>query len=256
MKLVTLKVNASRNIDRVKQIVPPLLWKAAYRAAVIKDIPQSYAYNPHYSPWMEPAFAARAKAVEGNTGLKPQSLYTLMYFLRESLPLEGDVVECGVWRGGSARLLREEIVVAGGYKKLHLFDSFEGMSAVDSSNDRHEVGDFADTSLDHVQRFVVGESGADTQSVAEFHKGWIPQSFAGLDDMRICFAHIDLDLYQSILDTLAFVWPRLASRGTIVFDDYGFASCPGARQAVDEFFADKPERPFSLDTGQAFLIKR
>ena len=256
MKLVTLKVNASRKIDFVKQLVPPILWKTAYRAAVIKDIPHNYAYDPHYSPWLEPDFKRRTDAVAGNTGLKPNSLYTLIHFLRESLPLDGDVVECGVWRGGSARLLREELIAAGATKKLHLFDSFEGMSAVDATNDRHEVGDFSDTSLDHVQRFVTGAAGVDKHGIAEFHQGWIPQSFAGCDGMRICFAHIDLDLYQSILDTLAFVYPRLASRGVIVFDDYGFASCPGARQAVDEFFADRGERPFPLDTGQALLIKR
>ncbi len=40
-----------------------------------------------------------------------------------------------------------------------------------------------------------------------------------------------------------------------MFDDYGFASCPGARRAVDEFFVDKPERPLGLQTGQALVVK-
>ncbi len=256
MKLVTLKVNASRKIDFAKQLVPPLLWKAAYRAAVIKDIPHSYAYNPHYSPWLEPEFVARSRAVEGNTGLTGQSIYTLIHFLREVIALDGDVIESGVWRGGSAKLLRDEIIASGSSKQLHLFDSFEGMAHVEQAHDRHEVGDFRDTSLGHVQQFVTGNAGPDAKGVAQFHQGWIPQTFAGLQDMRLCFAHIDLDLYQSILDTLAFVYPRLSSRGVIVFDDYGFASCPGARRAVDEYFADKPERPFSLSTGQAVVIKR
>lgn len=256
MKLSTLKVTASKNIGAIKQIVPPLLWQAAYRLAVIKDIPGGYAYAPHYSPWLEPEFKARTRSVEGNTGLVPQSLYTLVHHLRESLPLGGDVIECGVWRGGSAKLLREEILAAAPDKSLHLFDSFAGMTHVDEANDRHEVGDFSDTSLDHVKRFVTGSPEADPKGIAEFHQGWIPDTFAGLDDMKVCFAHIDLDLYQPILDTLAFVWPRMPPRGTIVFDDYGFASCPGARRAVDEYFADKPERPFALNTGQAVVVKR
>jgi O-methyltransferase len=41
----------------------------------------------------------------------------------------------------------------------------------------------------------------------------------------------------------------------MLFDDYGFWSCPGARQAVDEFFADKPEAPFALPTGQALVAR-
>jgi O-methyltransferase len=41
----------------------------------------------------------------------------------------------------------------------------------------------------------------------------------------------------------------------MVFDDYGFPTCPGARKAVDEFFANKPETPIVLDTGQAIAIR-
>ena len=59
-------------------------------------------------------------------------------------------------------------------KKLHLFDSFEGMARVDTTEDRHEVGDFSDTSLEHVQQFVCGRKGDDPQSIVKFHKGWIP----------------------------------------------------------------------------------
>lgn len=254
MKLETLKINASERVAALKSVTPPALWRAAYRLLVIKDIPDNGSYDPHFSPWLEPEFARRAAEVRGNTGIKPQGLYTLMHFLGESLPLEGDVVECGVWRGGSARMLREAIDGSGRRKKLHLFDSFEGMAEVNSAEDRHDVGDFRDTSYDHVRDFVT-KSAADPANIL-LHKGWIPQTFAGLDDLKICFAHIDLDLYQSILDALAFVYPRLSSRGAIVFDDYGFASCPGARRAIDEFFADKPETVFVLDTAQAVVIKR
>lgn len=256
MKLATLKVNASDKVRVLKSAVPPALWKTAYRMLVIKQIPNAYAYDPHYSPWLEHDFASRAEAVKGNTGLRPQSLYTLVHFLNGALHLDGDVVECGVWRGGSAKLLREEIVRSRTGKKLYLFDSFEGMAAVNSEQDRHNVGDFQDTSLEHVQSFVAGRSGDDPKGVALFRKGWIPDTFVGLEKLKICFAHIDLDLYQSILDALEFIYPRLPSQGVIVFDDYGFASCPGARRAVDEFFTDKPETPFVLDTAQAIIIKR
>ena len=41
----------------------------------------------------------------------------------------------------------------------------------------------------------------------------------------------------------------------MIFDDYGFPSCPGARQAIDEYFMDKPEKPLILATGQAVVFK-
>ena len=86
-------------------------------------------------------------------------------------------------------------------------------------------------------------------------KGFIPDTFAGLNSEKIAFVHIDLDVYKSILDSLQFIWPRLSLGGIIVFDDYGFATCPGARVAVDEFFYTKKCHPLCLSTGQALVFK-
>ncbi len=41
----------------------------------------------------------------------------------------------------------------------------------------------------------------------------------------------------------------------MVFDDYGFPAARGEKEAVDEFFAGKPEYPLALPTGQAIVIK-
>jgi O-methyltransferase len=67
--------------------------------------------------------------------------------------------------------------------------------------------------------------------------------------------HIDADIYQSVKDSCTFFYPRLESGGIMVFDDYGFPSCPGARKAVDEFFSDKEEFPFYLPSGQCFIVR-
>ena len=67
---------------------------------------------------------------------------------------------------------------------------------------------------------------------------------------------IDLDLYEGVRDSLGFFYPRMAPGGVIVLDDYGFASCPGARAAADEFFDDKPERLLALSTAQGPDRKR
>ena len=56
---------------------------------------------------------------------------------------------------------------------------------------------------------------------------------------RLAFAHIDVDLYRSVLDCIEFAYPRLVAGGLIVFDDYGFPSCARARQAVDQAFESR-----------------
>jgi len=55
---------------------------------------------------------------------------------------------------------------------------------------------------------------------------------------------------------LRFYYNRLSRGGMILSDDYGFATCPSARKAVDDFFADKPESIIELPTGQASILKR
>ena len=64
-----------------------------------------------------------------------------------------------------------------------------------------------------------------------------------------------VDIRQSVLDCCEFVYPRMVPGGVLVFDDYGFLTCPGARAAVDEFFSDKPEHALVLHTGQAIVFK-
>jgi len=57
------------------------------------------------------------------------------------------------------------------------------------------------------------------------------------------------------MDCCDFFYKRLARGGIIIFDDYGYITCPGAKKAIDEFFSGKPEYPCYLPTGQCFAIK-
>jgi len=69
------------------------------------------------------------------------------------------------------------------------------------------------------------------------------------------FVHIDLDIYSAIKSACEFFYCRMQPGGVLLFDDYGHSSCPGARAAVDEFFADKPEVKISIVTGQCSVQK-
>jgi O-methyltransferase len=167
----------------------------------------------------------------------------------QAIRLGGDVWECGVYKGGTALLLAELMHKASNANcKLHLFDTFEGMPETDPRRDLHKRGDFFDTSLATVKERV-GRS-----ELTVYHPGFIPNTFTGLESNEIVFAHVDVDIYQSVLDCCAFIVPRLKRGGFIVFDDYGFPSCPGARQAVDEFFGETRWNPLVLSTGQAVIF--
>ncbi len=188
-------------------------------------------------------------ALDAGTAVGPERLYTLFTLARQCLHLSGDFIEAGVWKGGTAALFAKLIREHSPHPRLlHLFDTFSGMPETHACDTYYKGGEFADTSLDVVRAKVSAE-------FAHFHAGLIPETFAGCEDLRFAFAHIDLDVYQSIRDSCEFVYPRLCVGGVMVLDDYAWSTCPGARRAVDEFFASRVTRPLVLSNGQAVVFK-
>ncbi|HTP65999.1 MAG TPA: TylF/MycF/NovP-related O-methyltransferase [Geobacteraceae bacterium] len=185
--------------------------------------------------------------IGGRTLFSSDRLQVLHQFAGAAACLPGDAAEVGVYRGGTAYLLASVCSARG--KCLHLFDTFRGAPAVAERIDFHREGDFADTSLPEVKKFLDGFT------EVLFHPGVFPESAGGdAASGSYCFVHVDADMYRSVHDSCAFFYPRLAHGATMLFDDYGFATCPGVRKAVDEFFADKRQKPIYLPTGQALVI--
>jgi O-methyltransferase len=174
--------------------------------------------------------------------------YTLDQLLKLTLEVEGDAAECGVYKGASAYLICRAIAPYG--KRNHLFDSFQGLSAPSPADGAY----WAAGAL----RADESEVRANLQEFGNFavHRGWIPARFAEVADRCFSFVHIDVDLYEPTRDSVSFFYDRLSSGAIMLFDDYGFATCPGARLAVDEFLRGRPEGAVMLPTGQAFIVKR
>jgi O-methyltransferase len=202
---------------------------------------------------VERRFQEIYRSAQRYTIVSEDRCYVLYTLARQAAHLDGDFVECGVYRGGTAMLLATVLDDIGGEDGplLRLFDTFSGIPAVDPAWDmpeEHFEGEFSDTTEELVQRRIA-------RTAVRFHKGLIPETFKGLEDTRIAFAHVDVVLHHAVHDCCRFIYPRLVPGGFVVFDDYGFANCPGARAAVDQFFKDTVERPLVLPTGQALVFK-
>jgi O-methyltransferase len=166
------------------------------------------------------------------------------------LHLNGDFWQCGVYKGGTASMLAQIIFEKNvANKRLCLFDTFEGMPETDPEKDIHKRGDFSDTSLAAVRERVGHDD------LVSFYPGLIPNTFHGLEESDIALAHIDVDIYKSVSECCKFIYPRLSPGGFMILDDYGLPSCPGARAAVDEYFAETVVQPLVLPTGQAVVFK-
>lgn len=165
-------------------------------------------------------------SITENTLVDYPRLDIITDLLNQVAHLPGSIAEVGVYKGGTAKLICSLTP-----KHVFLYDTFAGMPPV-SSIDLHKEGDFADTSVAHVERLLADH---DNFSI---HKGLFPASVGSeLDFVGFAFVHLDVDIYNSVRDCLTFFTPRMLKGGFIVLDDYNEPNCPGAKLATDEFCA-------------------
>jgi O-methyltransferase len=196
------------------------------------------------------------RAVRPYTMTDPDKVFALIqatrYVTRHGI--EGDVVECGVWRGGSMQAAARTLIAAGDTTRdLYLFDTYEGMPPPSEHDVRHDgqpAGEllagarpetswvWAKASLEDVQ-----EGFAQVDYPAErvhFVKGLVEETIPASAPERIAILRLDTDWYESTRHELAHLYPRLVPGGVLLLDDYGYWK--GARQAVDEFMEETGER--------------
>ncbi|MEZ4600843.1 MAG: TylF/MycF/NovP-related O-methyltransferase [Syntrophotaleaceae bacterium] len=197
---------------------------------------------------IDPSFVELLRKVRPHTLLSEDRLGLLYQFARRTRSLPGDAAEVGVYKGGTAFLIASALVDTD--KQVHLFDTFCGLPDADPNTDLHRQGDFGDTCLEEVGSLLEPFPGC------RLHPGLFPASLpAGWGEKSFSFVHVDVDIYQSALDCCEFFFPRLVPGGFMVFDDYGFVSCPGIRRALDDYFTSAPDQILYLPTGQAMAIK-
>jgi O-methyltransferase len=206
----------------------------------------TYRFQSHQLAWwQDEAFNHYQRKFGLRGGADSDCRWTLNELTRLVLSVPGDTAECGVLEGASSYLICRSLS-----RKHFLFDSFEGLSEPATGD-----GDFYGNN-DMACDLEVAQTNLAEFTNISFHKGWIPERFVDVADRNFCFVHIDVNLYQPTRDSIEFFYPRMNRGGVMVFDDYGFAICPGAKRAVDDFLSDKPEQIVSLTCGSAFLVRR
>jgi O-methyltransferase len=192
-------------------------------------------------------FLQLLKEASGHTLVDPARCHIIYQAIKHIQWLAGEMAEVGVYKGGTARIMGRTSKQF--EKNLYLFDTFKGMPTVDNSKDLHKEGDFKDTDMNSVARYL-----ADCKNV-HIYEGLFPETGKAIADKKFCLVHIDADIYRSIKESSEFFYPRMVEGGIIIYDDYGAPSCPGAKIAVDEFYKDKQESLLYLPTGQCVVIK-
>src|SRR6266567_2397521 len=175
------------------------------------------------------------------------SLDRYLYFLNQLETVRnvpGDIVECGVSIGHGALLFLLLSEYLGVERTYYGFDSFEGFPDPVAQDETTPITgkEFWASPPDTVLR-VLRDGRVPERQICDkvrLIKGRFAQTLPRYEG-TIALLHLDCDLYESYKISLETLYGKVASGGVIMFDEYADQRWPGARKAIDEFFADKPE---------------
>lgn len=194
--------------------------------------------------------------VRDKTMTSVERLFSLIEACRyvSEAKIEGCVVECGVWKGGSSMAAALSLLKFGeANRNLYLYDTYEGMSAPEAVD--RKIGD-DELAAVKFEETKMSEDSSDwcyspieevSQNLAttgypkerlRFIKGKVEDTLPKQSpDEPIALLRLDTDWYASTKVELELLYPKLVPGGVLIIDDYG--TWEGARKAVDEYFAER-----------------
>jgi len=194
------------------------------------------------------------KAVRPYTLTIPVRIHALIQAVRYIIKneIEGDMVECGVWKGGSMMAVAYALLGLGRKERgLYLYDTFEGMTqptyvdfdylgnkAMDRFNiekKSENASTWALASLDEVKQNLF-QTGYERARI-HFVKGRVEDTLPKEAPEKIALLRLDTDWYESTLHELTHLYPRLSRGGILIIDDYGHWK--GSQLATDEYFSKR-----------------
>ena len=206
---------------------------------------------------LENEFHAIWKEVQPYTMTSVERGYSLFkaveYIVKNKIP--GNLVECGVWKGGSCMLIAKTLMLFGdSSRKIYLYDTYEGMPKPtkedviswngrsvlekweeDKSGTKDNFGSWA-VGLEEVRTNVY--STAYPEDLFVFIPGDVAVTLKEIKPDEISLLRLDTDWYASTVEELETLYPLLVNKGILIIDDYGHFD--GARKAVDEYFKNRP----------------
>lgn len=177
------------------------------------------------------------------------SLYKAVEYIVK-LKVPGDMVECGVWKGGSSMAIASTLLKMNDTtRKIYLYDTYAGMSEpthkdVDflgrlaikewEINQEDDFNKWAYSALEETKRNLF-KTGYPKENLL-FVKGRVEETIPKIIPDNIALLRLDTDWYDSTYHELRYLFPRLSVNGIVIIDDYDFFK--GQREAVDKYFKE------------------
>jgi len=182
-------------------------------------------------------------ATQGETMIGRSRLDNLHMCIREAIRrgVPGDLIETGVWRGGATIFMRGALkAYRQTHRKVWVADSFEGLPRPNSEKYPADAQNgFWTHDLFSVSKEAV-ERNFERYGLLDHHvaflQGWFRDTLPTAPIDRLAVLRLDGDMYESTIDALSSLYPKLSSGGYVIVDDYG--AVPECRKAVDDYRAE------------------
>lgn len=175
-----------------------------------------------------------------------QDAWIIASLAKSCARVEGDVAEVGSFQGATASLIANVLPD----KTVYAFDAYDD-GLPDPSN--AESGEYWARKGNMSSSYQDAREYLSRWRNVKPIKGYFPQSANGASGCRFAFVHLDVDMYESTRDSLAWFYPRMSRGGILLTHDWNL--CPGVSKAFEEVMHDKPESIIELPTNQAFFVK-
>jgi O-methyltransferase len=215
-----------------------IIWPSSYplRWLLRKIIPS----NVHFSRRVSPHERGHTWPSHAYTMVGPQRLDNIRFCIEDviSQGISGDFIETGVWRGGAAIYARA-VMKANDVtdRMIWVADSFQGLPKPDAAKYPADSGDIhflipeLAISLEQVQANFGAFNLLDNQ--VRFLKGWFKDTLPKAPIKKLAVIRLDGDLYESTIDALTNLYPKLSTGGYLIVDDYN--AVPACKKAIHDY---------------------
>lgn len=169
--------------------------------------------------------------------------------------VHGDFIECGVWRGGACILAKAIYKENNKPNKVFVADSFKGLprpSHPKDAGDIHYKATELQVSQEQVRKNFERFGLLDNDVI--FLEGWFKDTLKTAPVDRLSILRLDGDMYESTMDSLEALYPKLSDGGYLIIDDYRWHM--PCQQAVDEYLGRDviKLRPVTASSSEAFYL--
>ncbi|MGV8996192.1 MAG: TylF/MycF/NovP-related O-methyltransferase [Parvibaculaceae bacterium] len=207
----------------------------------------------------DPRYIAAFQAGETALGLDHKMywrLHVALWCAGQASRINGDFVECGVWRGFLSTAIMTYLDWPALTKRFFLFDTFDGM-VTDRLSDAEKANV---EKLEHLNNHYRGNYEFVCQHFANFPRveivrGPVPDTLANTNIESVSFLSLDMNCAAPEIAAAEHFWPKMPAGAIILLDDYGFVSYEEQKRGFNDFVARHNAQILALPTGQGLIIK-